>query len=164
MKKDNLAMKILFWVLTAGMTAAVFVLIFGGMNGWFVASAKMDAEDYCAECGKEYSNISAEEYERMIEEGKSFVLLIDQAGCTTADKLRGFLANYAKENNLRVYRMMFSEMKKTPLYGTVRHYPSVVVFNKGKALKYLRADEDEDAEEYNDENEFREWINRYIAW
>ncbi len=154
--------KAIFWILTVGMTAAVVTLIYGGVNGWFVRPVEMEASDYCEGCGEEYANITVDEYEKKISERKSFVLLVDQTGCTTADKLRGFVTDYARAHDLRVYRIMFNEMKNTALHETVKHYPSVVIFSHGEVVKYLRADKDEDAGIYNNEDEFRDWIDKYV--
>ena len=54
--------------------------------------------------------------------------------------------------------MMFSEMKESKLYELVKYYPSVAVIKDGEVVKYLRADEDEDAGIYNNYEEFVDWL------
>ena len=108
----------------------------------------------------EMINISATEYDKMVAEGRSFLLFIDQGGCTTADKLREYIKQYGKESGQVFYRIMFSDMKETTLYDLVRFYPSVAVIYQGEVLRYLRADEDEDASIYNYYDDFVSWIRK----
>lgn len=149
-----------------GLVVALVVLLIGGVlfvgavSGWFDdPKVTLDAEYYCeVDCG-EFMEIDATSYDGLIAEKKSFVVFVDQGGCTTADRLRGFVTEYAKETGIRVYRMMFEEVKKTSLYESVKYYPSVAVVAKGKVVSWLRADSDEDAGAYNDYEEFKEWLN-----
>ena len=80
----------------------------------------------------------------------------------TADRLRGFVQDYAKEKGVKVYRMMFDEVKESSLHEQVKYYPSVAVLSKGKVAGWLRADADEDASAYNDFEAFKEWIDKYL--
>ena len=88
---------------------------------------------------------------------------MDQGGCRTADKLREYVLDWASTAGVKVYRMMFSDVKETPLYEFVRFYPSVAVISKGEVVEWLRADADEDAEAYNNYDEFVKWIDRILA-
>ena len=76
------------------------VLFVGAAAGWFNGSAKvlLSSEYDCADeaCGK-MENLSGEEYEALVNEKKSFVVFVDQAGCKTSGKLREYLTEYAKE-------------------------------------------------------------------
>ena len=141
------------------------VLFVGAASGWFSGNAKvtLDAEYYCGdECDGEYMELEVEEYEELVQAGKSFVVLVDQGGCKTADRLREFVADYAKGTGMKVYRMMFAEVKESSLHEYVKYYPSVVIVSKGQVIGYLRADSDEDAEMYNDYDAFTKWIKRYL--
>lgn len=140
------------------------VLFVGAVSGWFGSSkVVLDAEYYCGEdCDNEMMELSGAEYEELIKEGKSFVVFVDQSGCTTADRLRGYVTDYAREAGVRVYRMMFSEARETSLHDYVKYYPSVVVVSHGRVAGYLRADSDEDADYYNDYEAFRGWARRYL--
>ena len=163
--KDKLS-KLKLWQLAIMLiiVVAVTILFAGAVGGWF-GSAKviLDAEYYCNEdCSSEYIELSSGEYEELIGNKKSFVILIDQGGCKTADKLRGYVKDYAREAGIKVYRMMFEDMKETSLHEKVKYYPSVVVVSKGRVIGFLRADSDEDSDAYNDYDAFTEWIRRYF--
>ncbi len=140
------------------------VLFVGAMAGWFgSAKVELSSEYYCEEeCTGEVISLSTEEYEEMIAAKKSFVLFITQPGCYTGEKMRGYVANYADEYDLKVFEMMFSDTKKTSLYPSVKHYPSVAVISEGKLVDALRTDSDEDAPAYNDEGEFGKWMGERV--
>ena len=150
-----------------GLIIALVVVLFGGLlfmaavSGWFDnTKVTLDAEYYGD--GTEYMELSAEEYNNLIENKKSFVVLVDQGGCTTADRLREYGLEYAKEKGILVYRIMFDEMKETSMHDTVKYYPSLVIISKGKIVGYLRADADEDAPAYNEYADFKAWADNYL--
>lgn len=141
------------------------VLFVGAVSGWFDGGLiELDAEYYCGEnCDGEMMELSGAEYEELVADGKSFVVFIDQRGCTTADRLRGYMNDFALEAGVKAYRMMFNDVKETTLHDYVKYYPSVVVVSKGKVVAWLRADSDEDADYYNDYGAFEAWINRLVV-
>lgn len=152
-----------------GLIIALMVVLIGGLvfmgavAGWFDdPKVVLDAEYACTDDCGEYMELSASGYEELVKERKSFVVFVDQDGCTTADRLRGFVSDWAAGAGVRVYRMMFSEVKKTSLHDVVKYYPSVVVVSKGTVRGYLRADADEDAEMYNNYDAFSGWMQRYF--
>ena len=137
------------------------VLFVGAVSGWFDdPKVKLDAEYYAD--GAEFMELSAGEYEGLVEAKKSFVVFVDQDGCTTADRLREYVTRYMTETGILTYRMMFAEVKEASLHEKVKYYPSVAVVSKGKVVAFLRADEDEDADKYNDYDAFKAWIGKYL--
>lgn len=154
------------WQLIVLLLVVVFSTVFfvGLSAGWFFnQKAKIDAEYSCnGDC--DYMELSASSYEKLIEDKKSFVVFIDQGGCTTADRLRGFVADYMQKFGVKVYRMMFETMKETSLHNFVKYYPSVAVISKGRVVGFLRADADDDANAYNNYDVFLDWMNRYILF
>ena len=154
------------WQLLAGLLlvvggTTVFIVLVSGM--FDNSKATLDAEYFCSEnCDGEYMDLDASEYEKLMEEKKSFAVFIDQGGCTTADRLRGFVKDYASSHGFKVYRMMFEEMKKTSLHDFVKYYPSVAVISRGKVVGYLRADADEDSDAYNNYDAFLTWMQKYL--
>ena len=151
-KKSILILVLLLIVVVAG--SLLFVMAVGG---WFDDKKIVLDEEYQSDAA-EYIELSKDEYEDLIETKKSFIVLIDQSGCTTADRLKGYMKDFMIEYKIVAYRMMFSEMKESSLHEYVRYYPSVVLVGKGKVTTFLRADEDEDADEYNDYDVFKGWM------
>lgn len=158
-KKKN--RKILPLVMALIVVVLGSILFVGAANGWFDNhKVKLDAEYYAD--GAEFMELTAGEYEGLIEAKKSFVVMVDQSGCTTADRLREYVTRYMTETGILVYKMMFEQVKESSLHDQVKYYPSVVVVDKGVVRAYLRADSDEDAEVYNNYNAFREWMEKYL--
>lgn len=140
------------------------LLFMGAVSGWFDDSKlSLDPEYICQqECDGELQDLTGKEYEDLISKKKSFIVFIDQGGCTTADRLREYVSSYARDHKIKVYRMMFEVEKETSLHNYVEYYPSVAMISKGKVVGFLRADSDEDAPIYNDYNEFQNWIRRFL--
>ena len=141
------------------------VLFVGAVSGWFSgpAMAEIDAEYYCDnKCHLGLKDISADEYNEMVSSGKSFVIMVDQGGCKTADKVREFMGTYSNTRRFQMFRIMYSGIKETNLAERVEYYPSVAVVSKGKVIAALRADSDEDAPAYNNYEDFEKWINKYV--
>ncbi len=151
----------------------ILVVVIGGgilfmfaVSGRFGAGkVRLDAEYYAATSALENQDdkflelLSAERYDELAAAGKSFVLFVDQTNCVNADRMRGFVTDYAVETGLKPYRMMFAELKRTGLHDTVKYYPSTVVVAKGRPVKFLDASADEDAEEFNDYEAFKAWLD-----
>ena len=140
------------------------VLFIGAVSGWFDdGKVSLDPEYVCAEkCDGELVDLTAEEYERLVEEKKSFVVVIDQGGCVTAERLKEYAKEFGQERGVKIYRMMFSEMKETTLYDSIKYYPSVAVVAKGRVRAYLKADSDEDAPKYNNYEDFKRWLEGVV--
>ena len=138
-----------------------FVVVGGAMNGWFEDEKVIIGEEYIGEF-TDFKTISATEYEELINKKDSFILLVDQTGCDTADKVRGFAENWGKEEGVKVLRIMFAEMRETSLHNEIKYYPSVAVISKGRLVGFLRADSDEDAEKFNSYEVFKGWMGKYI--
>ena len=153
-----------------GAIIAIVVVLIGGLlavgiaGGWFDdPKVELSAEYYCGEeCDGELIELTAKDYDELVTTGKSFVVFVDQGGCTTADKLRGYVLDWARGAGVKVYRMMFADMKESKLHETVKYYPSVAVVGNGTVRAHLRADSDEDAEYYNNYDKYKEWIDEYV--
>ena len=153
-----------------GLIVALVVVLFGGVlfvgaaSGWFDSTkVTLDAEYVCGEsCDGEFMELDAAGYEELVKARKSFVVFVDQGGCTTADRLRGFMQDYAREKGVKIYRMMFEQVKESSLHNAVHYYPSVALISKGKVVGALQADSDADAPAYNDYETFKEWMKKFF--
>lgn len=153
-----------------GLIVALVIVLIGGLifmgavAGWFDdPKVVIDSEYTCdSESGCDYMELTAGGYDELVKAQKSFVVFVDQDGCTTADRLRGYVSDWAASRGIKVYRMMFTGVKEASLHDYVKYYPSVVVVDKGRVRVWLRADSDEDAEMYNNYDVFNDWMGRYI--
>lgn len=134
----------------------------GAVSGWFSdPKIVLDKEYYRDDA--EFMTLEEDEYESLIGAKKSFVVLIDQTGCTTADTLRDYAKHYMEDSDIVMYKMMFEDVKNSSLHEKVKYYPSVAFVANGKVITFLRADSDEDADYYNDYEKFSEWMERYLS-
>ena len=165
------------------------ILFVGAVSGWFSGKVTLDKEYYTTEDISDDSEfgesdgdgsvsdenevaaltdgdfielLTPERYQELIQQGKSFAVFIDQDGCTTADRVRQFVTDYSKDTGVKLYRMMFADVKETELKGQVKYYPSLVVVSKGAPVKWLEADSEADADAYNDYDAFKDWISDII--
>ena len=137
------------------------LLFVGAVSGWFDNNKVVLSPEFYSE-NAEMVNITADDYERMIKERKSFIVFVDQGGCDTAVRLRGYIEDYTKEAGMRVNRLYFQDMKETSLHEYVKYYPSVVMVSEGRVVGYLKADSDEDADKYNDYDAFKKWMELFL--
>ena len=149
-----------------GLIVALVVVLFSsvlfmGLVGWFGEAKITLDQEYRGE-STELMDLSVSEYDELIKAKKSFVIFVDQGGCTTADRLRGYVQDWATANEIKVYRMMFKDVKESSLHEYIKYYPSVVLVDKGRVRVYRRADSDDDAKMYNDYGEFEAWIKRWV--
>lgn len=144
-----------------GVALIIAGVVMGIRSGWSNDEKVILSEEYYGEF-IDFDKISAEEYEELINNKKSFVVLVDQDGCHTADRLKEYIRKWAPGARIKVLKTMFSEMRETSMHEKVKYYPSVVVIENGEIRAFLRADSDEDADEYNDYEAFKGWIEQYI--
>ncbi len=158
------------WWLVAGLVVVVAgnVLLVGALSGWFGGSKVEITKD----CGCETGNkcvcallnvpLSKEKYEEKASSEKAFVVLVDQSGCKTAEKLKEFADTYASEHQFNIFVMKFSDVKESSLGESVKYYPSVAIVSQGKPVAWLRADSDDDAPAYNNYDDFERWMDERI--
>lgn len=159
-KKKQMGVLGLIIVLIAVLVGGV--LFVGAVSGWFDDPKVVLETEYYKSDQTGFLELSKSKYEELIQSKKSFVVFIDQGGCTTADRLREYMQDYMEEKGILVYRMMFNDMKETSLHDQVKYYPSVAIVDEGSVRGYLRADNDEDADIYNNYEEFKSWMNRFL--
>lgn len=159
-KHDNNKKKRWVWVAALVALVAIGILLAGGANGWFDGNKiELDVEYYT---NRGFMGLTATEYDSLVDNKKSFVVFVDQFGCTTADRLREFMKQYMEKNEIAVYRIMFEEMKETRLHDFVKYYPSVAIIDEGEVKMYLRADSNDNAIIYNSYEDFGRWMDEYI--
>ena len=156
--------RIAYLILGLVMIVTGSILFALAVSGVFDPSeTELDAEYYCeGTCEEEFTELSKEDYEDLIKKKKSFVIFVDQSGCDGADRLRKFSSDYFSENGVKIYKMMFADLKETTLHEKVKYYPSLVVIRKGNVRAFLRADSDEDADAFNQYGSFIDWVNQHV--
>lgn len=110
----------------------------------------------------ELQEISIEEVKELILNKKSFAVFIHEPRCLTSQALSGMIKNYLNKNNMSMYTIPFSKFKESGIENKIKYYPSVVLFDKGKVISFLEADNDDHLKYYDSEEGFKEWFETYI--
>lgn len=156
----------------AGLIIALILVLIGGVvfmgavSGWFSGpKVVIDSEYYCEgeNCAENFVDLTIEEFNNLANVKKSFVIFVDKDGCTTADRMRGFITDVMNKKGIKIFRMDWEDMKETSVHELVKYYPSVVIISKGKVFKFLRADSDEDVGAYENGEDFKKWLEQYIG-
>lgn len=119
-------------------------------------------DEYYAE-SKEL-NIEKDEYEDLVSNKKSFVILVDKPGCITTPGMRYNLRDFPEDMQFQYYRIMWDEAKKSSLHEYVKFVPSVAIVYRGEVKVWLQADRDEDTKYFENADDLRDWIKKYIEF
>lgn len=110
----------------------------------------------------EFIDVDHSKVNDLIKSKESFVVFIYQPMCTMSSEFEELLDEYMDIRKISIYKMSFSDMKKTSLKDTVRFYPSFIIFKDGEVVDFLDADSDEDTNRYKILKAFKEWVESYI--
>lgn len=112
----------------------------------------------------EVIDLSAESYNQMISEKKSFVLMIDNPGCMTTAKMREMMAEFADNYQFKYYRIYWPDTHDTNIRKYVNYFPSIMIIDKGEVKASLKADSDADAKYYNNASDLQDWLKKYVKF
>ena len=110
------------------------------------------------------TGLTAEGYEKLLSEKRSFVVMVDKPGCITTPPMRERMANFPDNMQFRYYQFMWPEAKESSLHNYVTFVPSVAIIREGEVVAWLRADSDEDTEYFNSAEALQSWVAKYVAF
>ena len=112
----------------------------------------------------EVKDLTADQYNQMISEKKSFVLMIDNPGCVTTANMREMMSDFSNNMKFTYYRIYWQDTKDTNIREKVQYFPSLAIIDEGKIIAALQADSDEDAKYYNNASDLAEWLKKYVKF
>lgn len=110
----------------------------------------------------EFIDIDYLDVDDLIKSKENFVVFIYQPMCTMSSEFEKLLDEYMDIRKISIYKMSFTDMKKTSLKDTVKFYPSFIIFKDGEVVDFLDADSDEDTNKYKILKAFKEWFEGYV--
>ena len=110
------------------------------------------------------TGLTAEGYEKLLSEKRSFVVMVDKPGCITTPPMRERMANFPDNMQFKYYQFMWSEAKESSLHNYVTCVQSVAIIREGEVVTWLRADSDEDTEYFNSAEALQSWVAKYVAF
>lgn len=156
-KKKKIIIASIASVIAAAAITTTVIIISSNQDQSFRLS-----DEYYAK--SESIDVNKDEYEKLISDKKSFVILVDKPACYTTANMRTWMANFPDKLQFKYYRIMWEDAKESSLHQYVKFTPSVAVVREGKVVAWLQADKDEDADYFNSESALQSWITKYIKF
>ena len=122
---------------------------------------RLDDEYYTT---SEAVTIDKDEYEKLINDKKTFVVMIDKPGCVTTAEMRENMSAFPSDMQFKYYRMLWQDVKKSSLHEYVKFTPSVAIVREGEVKAWLQADRDEDSEYFDSAEGLQKWLRKYIEF
>lgn len=145
-------------------TALCLAMFFGG---YFILRAmtpkkfRLTEELYGA---SEAIDIDKNDYEKLLEDKKSFVVMIDKPDCYTTANMREYMASFPEDMQFKYYRIMWSQARESSLHEKVKYVPSVAIIQNGAVVDFLDANSDEDVSKFNSAETLQSWLKEYIIF
>ena len=109
-------------------------------------------------------DIKKEDYEKLISEKKSFIIMVDKPDCYTTANMRKYMSEFPDDMQFKYYNFMWSQVKESSLHEYISFAPSVAIIKNGKVKAYLRSDVDEDGKYFYDAAALQEWVRKYVSF
>lgn len=122
---------------------------------------RLDSEYYDQ---AEIQDLTLEQLRELIAKHKTFALLAYQSGCQTSAELSRNVRQFSEQYSLKIYRIVFSELKNSGLVEGLRFYPTFVIYHDGEVVDFLAADATEDTSAYTSLDGFTEWFSKYVEF
>ena len=95
-------------------------------------------------------------------EKESYILFTYNNYCKFSIPCDKVFEKFVKKYNISIVSIKYDEFKKISLNKKVKYAPSLIIVNKGKVIDFLDANSNNDVNKYQDLNELKAWINKYI--
>ena len=162
MKKSAKSSKksVILLALAAVLVVASSILFVGAVGGWFENHEKaVLSAEYTNRA--ETINITLADYQEMVKEKKSFIVITYLPSCTA--NILKYLDDFSKEKNIVVHYLSWAELRENQALKTkIQYAPSVLIVSKGEIIDFLHADSDSDTIKYNNYDEFSAWLQGKI--
>ncbi|MBR6965361.1 hypothetical protein IKH83_03565 [Candidatus Saccharibacteria bacterium] len=137
------------------------------ISGVFLLALKSASSGKIALDPEYYNNadqiyLDTEEYEQLIREKKSFIVVSYASICNS--KILDFVDDFSEENKVAFIDINWEKLKGTEAREVIKYPPTVFIVEKGKIRAYLDSDAEEDVEKYNDYEVFSAWIKENISF
>lgn len=111
-----------------------------------------------------FIELKGTEVEELINNKESFVLFTYNYFCNMPIPTKDIINKYMENNNIRIISVPYEEYKKINIEGNIEYAPSVIIFDKGKIIKYLDAESNADLPKFQNIDKFTKWIETYVEY
>lgn len=119
----------------------------------------LDSSEYAK---SEIVELDAAQYQELIDDQKSFVLIARNETCPVEAPLSTTVEQFQNDHNLNIYSLKADKYKETGLSKGIPYLPTAIIYQNGEVVSYLRADSDEDLQYYKTPESFQNWLEQYI--
>ncbi|MBO7560989.1 hypothetical protein J6T21_03080 [Candidatus Saccharibacteria bacterium] len=155
-------------ILLAAAAITIFcgsILFVGAAAGWFSGKPVEKPVEKVSISSEFIGNttrneLTAEKYQKLKDEKKSFILISHLPDCQA--KILGFMKQYSEEHQIAVNYMLWSEYHAIEKNSGIKYAPTVVIYNNGKIVDFLKSDSDADTAKYNNYEDFRAWLDSFV--
>lgn len=109
-------------------------------------------------------SLDDKEYERMIADKRSFLVMVSQPGCVRTYDMSTWFLEYPEDMQFKYYSMSWAHAKETSLHDYVKYAPSLAVIRDGEVIAWLDADSEEDSKYFGDPEGLKTWLKKYIIF
>lgn len=112
--------------------------------------------------GGQLQELSSAEFEQLIAQHASFVLIAHMEYCPAETPLTTTAEELIHQKNYGFYGLKGDEFKASSLASTIKYLPSAAIFRDGQLVSYLDAESDADIPYYQSATQLENWLNKYI--
>lgn len=112
--------------------------------------------------GSELKEISAEEFDQLVKNKKSFVVIAHMDFCPAETPLTSTAEQLVLSDGYTFYGLKSDIFKASSLAKKITYLPSAAIYHNGELVKYLDAESDDDIKYYQSADELRNWLDNYI--
>jgi hypothetical protein len=106
--------------------------------------------------------VNSDDIKALEKSKKSFVVLVYDPLCSTSFDFSKNVELFINNNKIRIYKILFADIKNTDIANYVKYCPSAVIYHNGKVATYLDSSLEDDTIYYESEKGFGDWLARYI--
>ena len=112
--------------------------------------------------GSELKELSVDEFEKLVKNKKSFVVIAHMDFCPAETPLTSTAEQLVHDDGFTFYGLKSTEFEGSSLSQSVTYLPSAAIYHNGELVKYLDAESDEDIPYYQSAEGLRNWLSNYI--
>lgn len=93
---------------------------------------------------------------------ENFIVFVYLPNCITSYNFNNLLMEFLNKNQMSFYKISSTEVDSTKISEKIKYYPSLVIYQDGKIIAYLDANDDEEIKYFEDIDELSAWIYKYV--
>ena len=107
--------------------------------------------------------IDDDKFNNLVKKKESFAIFIYEPSCITSNNFNEVLKEFSNKYNITIYALSYKDMKNTILKDDIKFYPSLALYNDGKLIDFLDAQDDNDTNAYKDVDGLSVWFFSFVA-